>query len=171
MDTDVEIRVLRDGVLVQKGRTRIQKGEDVRRIPELASEPGLHRYDVEITALDPAADGSQEDNTGSAFVKVRGPTIALVLDGDGKGAPMKSGDHPLAEVIAIGERIRAVGPGGERRLTRLGARAPRFARTRERWCGPRRRRRRADRDRAQCTCGRARCAGPPSLEARALGLG
>ncbi|MEI7892654.1 MAG: VWA domain-containing protein [Myxococcales bacterium] len=90
MDTDVEIRVLRDGVLVQKGRTRIQKGEDVRRIPELASEPGLHRYDVEITALDPAADGSPEDNTGSAFVKVRGPTIALVLDGDGKGAPMKA---------------------------------------------------------------------------------
>ena len=87
--TDVELRVKRDGRLVHRWKERIGKGEDVVRLPESASEPGLHRYDVEVTALDPSTDGSPEDNSGSAFVKVRGPSLALILEGDeGKGAPL-----------------------------------------------------------------------------------
>jgi Ca-activated chloride channel family protein len=87
--TDVEVRVKRDGELVRRGRAHIEAGEDVLRVRETASEPGLHRYDVEVTALDPTADQSPEDNTGSAFVRVRGPALALVVDGDpGKSAPM-----------------------------------------------------------------------------------
>ena len=87
--TDVEVRVKRDGELVHTGRAHIAAGEDVLRVRETASAPGLHRYDVELTAADSNTDGSPEDNAGSAFVRVRGPSLALVLEGDeGKGAPL-----------------------------------------------------------------------------------
>ena len=86
---DVEVRVKRDGEILHRGTAHIGAGEDVLRLREIASAPGLHRYDVEISAADPEADEAPEDNTGSAFVKVRGPALALVLDGDrGKTAPL-----------------------------------------------------------------------------------
>ncbi len=89
--TEVEVRIKRDGEVIHTGRAKIAAGEDVLRLRETASEPGLHRYDVEVTALDAKADGSPEDNAGSAFVRVRGPSLALVLEGDpGKGAPLVS---------------------------------------------------------------------------------
>jgi uncharacterized membrane protein len=85
--TGIEIRVRRDGDIIRRAEAQIQAGEDVLRIKEIAPSPGLHRYDVEITALDPKADQAPEDNTGSAFVRVRGMSQALVLEGDaGKGA-------------------------------------------------------------------------------------
>lgn len=87
--TDVEVRVKRDGEVIHKGRARVSAGEDVLRLRETAADPGLHRYDVEVTALDPSADGTPEDNAGSTFVRVHGPALALVLEGDpGKGAPL-----------------------------------------------------------------------------------
>ncbi len=87
--TDVEVRVKRDGELLHSARAKIQAGEDVLRVRETAASPGLHRYDVEVTALDAAADGAPEDNAGSAFVRVHGPSLALVLEGDtGKGSSL-----------------------------------------------------------------------------------
>jgi uncharacterized membrane protein len=84
---DIEVRIRRDGELVSRARASIAKGEDVLRIREHAPSPGLHRYDVEITAVDPALDQASEDNAASAFVRVRGPAAALVLEGDaGEGA-------------------------------------------------------------------------------------
>lgn len=84
---DLEVRVRRDGEVIARARARIQAGEDVLRLREKAPGPGLHRYDVEITALDPRLDEAPEDNTGSAFVRVRGQAAALVLEGEaGKGA-------------------------------------------------------------------------------------
>lgn len=80
--TEVEIRVERDGELIRKGTAKIEAGEDVLRLRESARGAGLHRYDVEVTALDPSVDQAAEDNAGSAFVRVRGPATALVLDGD-----------------------------------------------------------------------------------------
>jgi Ca-activated chloride channel family protein len=89
--TEVELRIKRDGEVIHTGRAKIAAGEDVLRLRETANEPGLHRYDVEVTALDANTDGSPEDNAGSAFVRVRGPSLALVLEGDvGKGAPLVS---------------------------------------------------------------------------------
>lgn len=107
--TNVEIRVFRDGQMIHKTEKPIPiaKGEDVLRLREIASEPGLHRYDVEITALDPAADSAPEDNSGSAFVKVRGPSLALVMEGDtAKGAPM------VNALIASGFKVREVSTTG-----------------------------------------------------------
>ena len=88
--TDIELRVRRDDGPVRAVRSRIEAGEDVLRLRETASEPGLHRYDVAVTALDPGADGAPDDNVGSAFVRVRGASLALVLEGDaGHGAPLR----------------------------------------------------------------------------------
>jgi uncharacterized membrane protein len=84
---EIEVRLSRDGMLIARATTKIAAGEDVLRIREKAPGAGLHRYDVEITALDPKLDQAAEDNSGSAFVRVRGPAVALVLEGDaGKGA-------------------------------------------------------------------------------------
>jgi Ca-activated chloride channel homolog len=84
---EVEIRLRRDGALISKAKTKIAAGEDVLRIREKAPGAGLHRYDVEISALDPTLDQAPEDNSGSSFVRVRGQAAALVLEGeDGKGA-------------------------------------------------------------------------------------
>ncbi len=81
-ETEIEVRVKRDGVLVRRGRARVAAGEDVVRLKEVATDPGFHRYDLEISALDPALDEAPEDNAATAFVRVRGPSAALVLEGD-----------------------------------------------------------------------------------------
>jgi len=78
----IEVRLRRDGELIAQAGAKIAAGEDVLRIRETAPGPGFHRYDVEITAADPALDQSAEDNAGSAFMRVRGQAAALVLDGD-----------------------------------------------------------------------------------------
>lgn len=84
---EIEIRLRRDGALIAKAKASIAAGEDVLRIREKAPGAGLHRYDVEVSALDPKLDESPEDNGGSAFVRVRGQAAALVLEGEsGKGA-------------------------------------------------------------------------------------
>ena len=84
---DVEVSVKRDGEVIARANAKIAAGEDVLRVKEIAPGPGLHRYDVEITALDPKLDQAPEDNAGSTFVRVRGSAAALVLEGDpGQGA-------------------------------------------------------------------------------------
>ncbi|MFO0679828.1 MAG: VWA domain-containing protein [Polyangiaceae bacterium] len=86
---DVDVRVKRDGELIRSGKARVGAGEDVLRIREIATDGGFHRYDVELTAVDPKVDVTADDNVGSAFVRVRGPSMALVLEGDaGKSAPL-----------------------------------------------------------------------------------
>ncbi len=81
-DADVELRIYRDGQLVRQGDVHIAAGEDVVHLREVAAEPGLHRYDVELTAKDQRQDEAAEDNRGSAFVRVTGEASALVLERD-----------------------------------------------------------------------------------------
>ncbi len=79
---DVELRIKRDGQLISKSVASISEGEDVLRARDRVPDPGLHRYDVEISSLDPSLDQAAEDNVASAFVRVRGHASALVIDGD-----------------------------------------------------------------------------------------
>ncbi len=81
--TEVEVRVRRDGELITRATTRVAEGEDVLRIHEVAESAGVHRYDVEVSALDPSLDESADDNAKGAIVRVTGPSTALVVDGDG----------------------------------------------------------------------------------------
>lgn len=83
-ETPIEVRISRDGVPLRKGNAKVAAGEDVLRLREQAPGPGLHRYDVEITSLDPKLDVRPEDNTGSTFMRVRGQASALVMEGDPK---------------------------------------------------------------------------------------
>ena len=109
VDTKVDVRVRRDGELIRKTDQpiAISKGENVLALREQATDPGLHRYDVEVTAVDPAADAAPEDNAGSTFVKVRGATSALVMEGDlDKGAPL------AAALTASGFKVTEVSTTG-----------------------------------------------------------
>lgn len=105
--TEVELRVLRNGELVKKGNVKVSAGEDVVRLRETLPDAGLHRYDVEITALDPSVDFSGEDNAGSTFVRVRGQASVLLLEGDsGKGAfiadALRNASFRVEEATATG---------------------------------------------------------------------
>ncbi|MEZ4226905.1 MAG: VWA domain-containing protein [Polyangiaceae bacterium] len=82
VEAPVEVRVFRDGELTKRGTAKIAAGEDVLRMREAAPGPGLHRYDVEISALDPKHDQAPEDNRGSTFLRVRGQASALILERD-----------------------------------------------------------------------------------------
>ncbi len=80
--TEVELRIRRDGALVRRVSVQVEVGENVLSLSEPSPGPGMHRFDVELTALDPAVDECAEDNAAAAFVRVRGKARALVLDGD-----------------------------------------------------------------------------------------
>ncbi|RYZ05399.1 MAG: VWA domain-containing protein [Myxococcales bacterium] len=79
---EVALRIYRDGELIREGNVSIAAGEDVVHLRETASEPGLHRYDVELSAKDARQDEAPQDNTGSTFVRVAGEASALVLERD-----------------------------------------------------------------------------------------
>jgi len=86
---DVEVKVMRDGVLVRTFLTKIAGGEDVIRFKDKPAEPGLHRYDVHVRPLDATIDSSAEDNEATTFVRVRGPSTVLVLQKDeSKAGPL-----------------------------------------------------------------------------------
>lgn len=87
---DVEVKVLRDGVLVRTFLTKIASGEDVIRFKDKPADPGLHRYDVHVRPLDATIDSSAEDNEATAFVRVRGPSTVLILQKEEiKAAPLQ----------------------------------------------------------------------------------
>ena len=104
---DVEIRVLRDGQLIRKGNAKIAAGEDVLHLREVAGDPGFHRYDVEVSALDPKLDQAHEDNSGSAFLRVRGEANALILERD---PPLAKGLQKALESAAF--KVQVAGPSG-----------------------------------------------------------
>jgi len=86
---DVELRVYLNGELVRKGTAHIEAGEDVLHLRETAPEPGLHRYEVELSALDGKLDRVADDNRAAAFVRVRGEARALIVEGEkSQAAPM-----------------------------------------------------------------------------------
>ncbi|HMJ12068.1 MAG TPA: VWA domain-containing protein [Polyangiaceae bacterium] len=106
-EADVEIRLYRDGELVQKGVTRVAQGEDVLRLREVAPDAGLHRYEVQLSALDAKHDQAPEDNSGSTFLRVRGEAIALVLEQDPALA------EPLALALeSAAFKVQRAGPAG-----------------------------------------------------------
>jgi uncharacterized membrane protein len=106
-ETEVQARIYRDGELVREGPTRVGQGEDVITLREVAPGPGLHRYDVELSAPNTAVDRSADDNAGSAFVRVRGPSTALVLESD---PALARATVKALESAAF--RVDAAGPSG-----------------------------------------------------------
>jgi len=109
-DAEVELRIYRDGELLRKGEVKIASGEDVVHLREVASAPGLHRYDVELSAKDQRQDEAVEDNRGSAFVRVTGEASALVLERDkALAAPMVHALESAAFRVRAGDATQAPG--------------------------------------------------------------
>jgi uncharacterized membrane protein len=103
-DAEVEVRIYRDGQLVRRGDVNIAAGEDVVHLREVVSEPGLHRYDVELSAKDQSKDEAAEDNRGSAFVRVTGEATALVLERDRQlAAPLARALESAAFQVRTGD--------------------------------------------------------------------
>ena len=87
--TDVDVRVSIDGQVVQRGRAHIEAGEDVVTLRQTAPTSGLHRYEVDVTPTDPHTDAIVQDNRAGTFLRVRGPSRVLVLEGDpGRASPL-----------------------------------------------------------------------------------
>ncbi len=106
-EAEVEVRLYRDGELIRKGTTRVARGEDVLHLREVAPEAGLHRYEVQLSALDAKLDQALEDNTGSTFLRVRGEAIALVLEKDPALA------EPLVLALSSAAfKVKSAGAGG-----------------------------------------------------------
>ncbi|MBX3182297.1 MAG: VWA domain-containing protein [Polyangiaceae bacterium] len=102
-DSEIEIEIHKDGERTQRGRVKVRAGEDVVHLREEAPGPGLRRFDVKITAVDPTHDEAPEDNTGSAFVRVRGPAAALILEGDvGQAEPLAAALRNAAFRVDVG---------------------------------------------------------------------
>jgi uncharacterized membrane protein len=103
-EAPIEVRIFRDGTLLRKGSAKVGAGEDVLRLREQAPGPGLHRYDVEVSSLDPKLDVRPEDNTGSTFVRVRGQAAALVMERDPKlaGALVNALEAAAFRVDSVG---------------------------------------------------------------------
>lgn len=78
-ETDVRVRVLRDGEAIAEADTHVAAGTDVLTLRDLAGEAGVHRYDVLLEPLDRSADVAPENNEGGAFVRVSGAARALVI--------------------------------------------------------------------------------------------
>ena len=89
-DTDVDVRVSADGDAKSAGRRHIHAGEDVFWIREEAARPGIHRYDVHLSPVDPRADSIAADNDGAAFVRVTGPSRALIIEEPSRAAPIRA---------------------------------------------------------------------------------
>jgi Ca-activated chloride channel homolog len=85
---EVEVRLYRNGELVRSGTTPVAAGEDVLWLRDRASEPGLARYEVRVTALEPDLDSIADDNRGTTFVRVHGAERALVIAPPGAPPPI-----------------------------------------------------------------------------------
>lgn len=77
----VRLEVRRDGALIASAETEVRAGADVLTMRDVASEPGVHRYEVSMTPVDASADRAPENNEGGAIMRVSGGSRALVLSG------------------------------------------------------------------------------------------
>jgi uncharacterized membrane protein len=93
----VRVHLLRDGQAVLEQLVTIPKGQDVLDLTEQAQGTGLRRYELRISAENPNDDGLSDDNSRSAFVRVRGAASALVI------AEQPARAAPLVEALRSAE--------------------------------------------------------------------
>ena len=94
---DVRMRLFRDGDLLRASDLQLTRGEDVTVLRERAPGPGLHRYDVELSAHQPSRDLAPEDNRSSAFIRVHGAAAALGLGQGRRGGLHQTASHDVYE--------------------------------------------------------------------------
>ncbi|HEX2730468.1 MAG TPA: VWA domain-containing protein [Polyangiaceae bacterium] len=77
---ELELLLSVDGRLVHKRTLRADSGQSVFSVRQIADSPGLHHFEVQLSSKDPALNLLTDDDRGGTFVRVRGRTLALVID-------------------------------------------------------------------------------------------
>ena len=107
VDGDYTLRVLLDGNVTQTGRVHVGQGEDLLTLRQQATVAGLHRYEVDLSPLDSRTDAIVQDNRAGAYLRVRGPSSVLIVEGDeGRSAPL------AAALRSAAFRVEEHGPRG-----------------------------------------------------------
>lgn len=73
------LRVYRDDRLLLERPWDLRNGRQEMAVSIPVGEPGLHRYRVELSPVDPAADGTAANNVLGALQRVVGPPRVLVV--------------------------------------------------------------------------------------------
>ena len=123
--TDVEVRVEARRRAFAPVRAHVEAGEDVLRLREIAADPGLHRYDVEVTALDPTADGVARGQRGE---RLRARPRRRRSRSSSRATPGKARRSPARSRRAASTRSSAARPAS--RPTSAASRALRSRRPR-----------------------------------------
>ncbi len=89
-DAELTVRQFENGRLLRQGPIHVQEGQSLLNLRQVAENPGLHRIEVSVSAIDPHLDQLPEDNKAGAFLRVRGRTNALVLTRDAAEVPVGS---------------------------------------------------------------------------------
>ncbi|MEM9190565.1 MAG: VWA domain-containing protein [Myxococcota bacterium] len=78
-ETEVRVRVSRNGETIADAETTIARDNDVLVLRDIAPDAGVHRYDVTIEPIDAARDASRANNQGGSFMRVAGESRVLIL--------------------------------------------------------------------------------------------
>jgi Ca-activated chloride channel homolog len=95
--TRVRVRLSSDGNVLLEQDVEVDEGQDVLDLTQQAEGTGLRRYELQVSTLDPSRDGLADDNRRSAFLRVRGPSRALILTENASHAA------PLREALESAE--------------------------------------------------------------------
>src|SRR5207249_2494574 len=88
--TGATLRVLRDDELVAERDVELRSGYQEVALPVPVGGPGLHRYRIDVSAADPAADTLTANNVLGAVQRVVGPPRVLII----AGSPSAPGSLP-----------------------------------------------------------------------------
>ncbi|MHB1162784.1 MAG: VWA domain-containing protein, partial [Chloroflexota bacterium] len=99
------LRVYRDDRLLLERQVELRDGRQEVALSVPVGDPGLHRYRVDVAAVDPASDGSPANNALGALQRVVGPPRVLVV----ASSPQETGMLPAA-LSAGGAEVTVVGP-------------------------------------------------------------
>ena len=105
--TAATLRVFRDDALLLERQVQLQPGRQSVAVPVPAAEAGLHRYRVDVSTSDPAADTTPLNNSLGATQRVLGPPRVLVISPRADAVSLLTG-----ALEAGGADVRVVGPSG-----------------------------------------------------------
>ena len=102
------LRLRLDGEIVGEEQVQLVPGEGLLRLTQPAPNPGLHQYQVELVGVPGDLDTFAADNSGTAFVRVRGRASVLLLEGaDSTAAPMQQALASAGFVTTLGTALSA----------------------------------------------------------------
>ncbi|HEX2034478.1 MAG TPA: VWA domain-containing protein [Chloroflexota bacterium] len=103
--TPATLRIHRDDQVILERAVELRPGRQDVAVPVPVGQPGLHRYRVELSAADPAADGTPLNNALGAVQRVTGPPRVLIV-----AAPPEAAGLLPAALQAGGAQVQLAHP-------------------------------------------------------------